>query len=60
MYIKNKQGSSKFKGCSPLQVHRDLKDMCFETAYFSYTECYRKVIDELDSMKKSIENRKNP
>jgi len=40
MYIKNRRNSSKIKGCSSLQVHRKLIQMCFEIGNFSYTERY--------------------
>jgi len=35
MYIKNRRNSSKFKGCSSLQLLRDLIGKCDEVAYFS-------------------------
>ncbi len=37
MYIKNRRGSSKFKGFSPLQPLFDLIVKDHATAYFSYT-----------------------
>jgi hypothetical protein len=38
MYIKNKRDSSKFNGCSPLQLSCNLKEKCNETGYYSYTK----------------------
>jgi hypothetical protein len=43
MYIKNKRDSNKFKGCSPFHHSCNLKEKCFEIAYFSYTNRYRKL-----------------
>jgi len=37
MYKNNSRDSSKFKGCSPLQLHRKLKDMSSAVDYYSYT-----------------------
>ena len=37
MYKNNSQNSSKFKGCSPLQLHRKLKKLSFAIGYYSYT-----------------------
>lgn len=38
MYKNNSRNSSKFKGCSPLQLHRKLKDLSSAVSYYSYTE----------------------
>ena len=38
MYINNRRDSSKLKGCSPIEVYRNLKIECSAIAYFSYTE----------------------
>lgn len=40
MYIKNSRDSSKFRGCSPLQLHRKLKDLSSAVGYYSYTHRY--------------------
>ena len=40
MYIKNKRDSCNIKGCSPFQHSCNLKDLCLEIAYFSYTKRY--------------------
>ena len=37
MYIKNKRDSSKIKARNLFQLPCNLKDLCFEIAYFSYT-----------------------
>ncbi len=37
MYKNNSRDSSKFKGCSPFQLFRKLKDLCFAVGYYSYT-----------------------
>ncbi len=37
MYIKNKRDSSSIKACSPLELSCKLKNLCFEIAYFSYS-----------------------
>ena len=37
MYKNNIRNSSKFKGCSPLQLHRKLKVNSSATGYYSYT-----------------------
>lgn len=37
MYIKNKRDSSNIKVCSPLELSCNLKVLCIEIAYFSYT-----------------------
>ncbi len=37
MYKNNSRDSSKFKGCSLLQLHRKLKVNCSEVSYYSYT-----------------------
>ncbi len=41
MYIKNKRDSSIIKVCSPFELFCKLKDLCFEIAYFSYTNRYQ-------------------
>ncbi len=40
MYKNNSRNSSKFKGYSPLQLHRKLKDLSSEVGYYSYTYRY--------------------
>lgn len=40
MYKNNSRNSSVIKGCSPLQLHRKLKDLSFTVGYYSYTERY--------------------
>jgi len=40
MYKNNSRDSSKLKGCSPLQLHRKLKDWSSEIGYYSYTHRY--------------------
>jgi len=37
MYIKNKRSNGDIKVCSPFELSSKLKDLCFEIAYFSYT-----------------------
>jgi len=37
MYIQNKQNSSKFKCCSPLQLSCNLTGKCHVVGYYSYT-----------------------
>lgn len=37
MYIQNRRDSSKFKGYSPLQLHRGLIGLKSAIAYFAYT-----------------------
>ncbi len=37
MYMKNRRDSSKFNGCSPLQLLNGLINLNSEIAYFSYT-----------------------
>ena len=37
MYKNNSRDSSKFKGCSPFQVHRELKVNYSKVGYYSYT-----------------------
>ena len=41
MYKNNSRHSSKFKGCSPLQLHRKLKDWSSVVGYYSYTHRYK-------------------
>jgi len=36
MYKNNSRNSSKFKGCSPLQLHRKLKGWSYATGYYTY------------------------
>jgi len=38
MYIKNKRNISNVKACSLFELSCKLKDLCFEIAYFSYTQ----------------------
>jgi hypothetical protein len=38
MYIQNRRDSSKFKGCSPLQLHLGLISLKSAIAYFAYTK----------------------
>lgn len=40
LYVQNRQDSSKFNGCSPLQLLRSLKVKCPAIAYFAYTHRY--------------------
>ena len=42
MYINNSRDSSKFKGCSPLQLSCCLKGMKTAVGYYSYTQRYQK------------------
>ncbi len=37
MYKKNSRDNRNIKGCSPLQLHRELKDMSSAIGYYSYT-----------------------
>lgn len=37
MYKNNSRNSSKFKGCSPLQLLCNLTEKCHAVGYFSYT-----------------------
>lgn len=43
MYIQNRRDSSKFKGCSPLQLLNGLIDLKPAIAYFAYTQRYGQV-----------------
>ncbi len=36
MYKNNSRNSSKFKGCSPLQFHRELEDLSSAVGYYFY------------------------
>ncbi len=38
MYKNNSRDSSISKGCSPLQLHRKLKDLSSAIGYYSYTQ----------------------
>jgi hypothetical protein len=38
MYKNNSRDSSKFKGCSPLQLHHKMKTLSSAIGYYSYTE----------------------
>ena len=40
MYKNNSQNSSKFKGCSPLQLSCNLIGKCNAIGYYSYTNRY--------------------
>ena len=40
MYIQNRRNSSKFKGCSPLQLFSSLIGLKPAIAYFAYTDRY--------------------
>jgi len=40
MYIKNRRDSSKFNGCSPLQLSCNLTGMKPAVGYYSYTNHY--------------------
>ena len=40
MYKNNSRGSSKFKGCSPLQLSCNLTGKCHAVGYYSYTNRY--------------------
>jgi len=40
MYKNNSRDSSRFKGCSLLQLHRKLKDLSSAIGYYSYTHRY--------------------
>jgi hypothetical protein len=40
MYKNNSRGSSKFKGCSPLQLLCNLTEKCHTIGYYSYTKPY--------------------
>jgi hypothetical protein len=44
MYIQNRRNSSKFNGCSSLQLHLGLISLKPAIAYFAYTNRYTKVI----------------
>jgi len=37
MYKNNSRDFSKSKSCSPLQLHRKLKDLSYAIGYYSYT-----------------------
>ena len=37
MHKNNSRNSSKFKGRSPLQLHRKMKDLSSAVGYYSYT-----------------------
>ena len=41
MYKNNSRDSSKFKGCSPLQLSCSLTGKCNAVGYYSYTKRYR-------------------
>lgn len=43
MYIQNRRDSSKFNGCSPLQLLNGLTGLKPAIAYFAYTERYAKL-----------------
>jgi len=43
MYKNNSRDSSKFNGCSPLQLPRKLKDLSTAVGYYSYTNRYGQV-----------------
>ena len=45
MYIKNKRDSSNIKVFSPFELSCKLKVLCFEIAYFSYTNRYNQKED---------------
>ncbi len=40
MYKNNSRFSSKFKGCSPLQISCNLTRKCHAIGYYSYTKRY--------------------
>jgi len=40
MYKNNSRDSSKFKGCSPLQLSCNLTGKCHAVGYYSYTNRY--------------------
>ena len=47
MYINNSRESDKFKNCSPLQFHCNLKDLSFAVGYYSCTHrCRMQVIHQ--------------
>ena len=43
MYIQNRRNSSKFKGCSPLQLLNGLIGLKLAIAYIAYTERYKQL-----------------
>ena len=43
MYKNNSRFSSKFKGCSPLQLSCNLTRKCHAVGYYSYTNRYAQV-----------------
>jgi len=43
MYIANRRDSSKFKGCSPLQLHHGLIGLKHAIAYLPYTHRYTQM-----------------
>ena len=43
MYKNNSRVSSKFKGCSPLQLSCNLTEKCHAVGYYSYTQRYGQV-----------------
>jgi len=44
MYKNNSRNSSKFKGCSPLELSCNLTGKCHAVGYYSYTYRYRQAL----------------
>ena len=43
MYKNNSRDSSKFKGCSPLQLSCNLTGKCHAIGYYSYTQRWQQA-----------------
>lgn len=63
MYKNNSWFSSKFKGCSPLQLLCNLTEKCYAVGYYSYTKrCqqWRASVDrDALSFKNSVDRKNN-
>jgi hypothetical protein len=46
MYIANRRDSSKFNGCSPLQIHNGLIGLKSAIAYLPYTQRWHSLENE--------------
>ena len=57
MYIQNRRNSSKFKGCSPLQLCNGLISLKPAIAYFAYICPLAACIEDITTiLKKSMKN----
>ena len=53
MYKNNSRDSSKFKGCSPLQLSCNLTGKCHAVGYYSYTKRYNAFLKLLNIILKN-------